>query len=241
MRQIASEVYYDGAGAREINWYLGTICWLLNRPGEKNCTLQKLAQRLGDGDNKYRFAGGWTHTHYFLFEYERSFAGARHAWTGECRRQKEQQEHILPQSRPAHWVALWPNEDRWKEAIHRLGNLVLTQNQRSNNALSNKSITQKISDPNVTYDYSRGLLGEREISDFADDGRGGKTWTKSNILQREISLIEFAIQRWRLPCCDDSGNITLPEEFGHENEPYVIQVERQDGCSEQIDFHDEEE
>ena len=122
-----------------------------------------------------------------------------------------------------------------------MGNLVLTQNQASNNTLGNKWISSKIDDNAAGYDYNRGLFGEREIEDFADDGAGGKTWLKSNILLREISLIEFALERWRLPCCDDSGDITLPEEFGTHEEPLSINVPKQQGCTNQINIHDEEE
>ena len=74
-----------------------------------------------------------------------------------------------------------------------------------------------------------------------DRGAGGETWLKRNILLREISLIEFALNRWKLPCCDDSGDITLPEEFGTDEEPFTINVHQQQGCTNQIDVHDEEE
>lgn len=241
LRTIASKIFHRGTVDRDISWYLGTLCWLLNRPGERNCTLQKFGSKLANGESKYKFEGGWNHGHYFLYEYERSFAGATHAWTSDRATQEQQQEHILPQSRPVHWAAAWPNEDRWKEAIHRLGNLVLTENQASNNALGNKWISNKINDNAAAYDYNNGLFGEREITNFADDGAGGETWLKRNILLREISLIEFALNRWKLPCCDDSGDITLPEEFGTDEEPFTINVHQQQGCTNQIDAHDEEE
>jgi len=45
----------------------------------------------------------------------------------------------------------------------------------------------------------------------------------------------------KLPCCDDSGDTTLPEEFGTDEEPFTINLHQQQGCTIQIDVHDEEE
>ena len=238
LRKIASKIYEDGAGAKDVNWLLGTLCWLLNRPNEKNAPLIEIARRLGNGECKYKGAGGWSHGYYFLYEYERSFAASTHAWTNENIEQDQQIEHIMPQSRPAYWAAAWPNEDRWKESVHRLGNLVLTENHASNMVLLAKEIALKIEDVGAVYDYDRGLLGEREITNFADDGAGGKTWIKTNILERERSMIKFGLERWCLPCCDDGGDVPLPEEFDiavEDNpETYHVNIPVDPQCKNQI-------
>ena len=237
LRKIASMIYMD-KDAYDVNWLLGTFCWLLNRANEKNAPLVEIAKKLGNGDCKYKRAGGWKNGYYYLYEYERSFAGSTHAWTNENIQQDQQIEHIMPQSRPAHWVAAWPNEDRSRESLHRLGNLVLTENHASNMVLLVKDIAKKISDVGVAYDYDRGLLGEREITNFANDGAGGKAWLKANILERERSMIEFALGRWRLPCCDDEGMVPLPEEFdigdGEDAETYYVHIPPDAQCKDQV-------
>jgi len=239
LRKIASKIYEDGAGVKDVNWLLGTLCWLLNRPNEKNATLVGIAKKLGNGDCKYRSAGGWKRGYYFLYEYERSFAGSTHAWTYTDGEQDQQIEHIMPQSRPLYWAAAWPNEYLWGESVHRLGNLVLTENHASNMVLLVKEIALKIEDVGAAYDYDHGLLGERKITDFADDGAGGKVWLKANILERERSLIKFGLERWRLPCCDDEGDVPLPEEFdigeGDDAETDHVNIPAIPQCKNQVD------
>ena len=239
LRKIASKIYVDGAGPKNVNWLLGTLCWLLNRPNNKNAPLIDIAKKLGNGDCKYKGAGGWTRGYYFLYEYEHSFVGSVHTWTNENIRQDQEIEHIMPQSRPAYWAAAWPNEDRWNESVNRLGNLVLTHDHTSNMVLLAKEIALKIEDVGAAYDYNRGLFGEREITRFADDGAGGKQWLKPNILERERSMIEFGLNRWRLPCCDDAGNVPLPEEFditeGDNAETFQVNIPVDLQCKNQVD------
>jgi len=49
---------------------------------------------------------------------------------------------------------------------------------------------------------------------------GVRQWRPENILHREIKLLRWAAERWRIECCADQDTIALPEEF-QENGTHV--------------------
>ena len=95
--------------------------------------------------------------------------------------------------------------DKW---THRLGNLVLT---KGNSILGRKPISEKIKDESSSYYYQHdsSTSCEKLISKFTD----GSTWKEKEILAREIDMINFALERWSIPCVQDSGVLDLPQEF----------------------------
>jgi hypothetical protein len=199
-----------------------------------NLTLKKLERRFGnwlsaqghltavlkeliDGKPKYFFdptMPGWSSCYYFLYEYELHISpNGVQPLPYETNRDvsKNQQEHILPQTHRdgGWWQQHWPDEALANKYKHRLGNLVLTTN---NQALSRRSIMEKMSRPSPEYSFSHinATNSEKRIVKFTN----GTEWTAKNILTREMELLDFAAKRWSLsnPNCD-SGLVDLPEEF----------------------------
>ncbi len=69
----------------------------------------------------------------------------------------------------------------------------------------------KLNDPaaNYYYNHPTATNGEKRIRTFTD----GRTWQESNILAREVELINFAISRWSMPCVCDNAVLTWPDPF----------------------------
>ena len=207
----ASSSVYHG---QDLGYLEGVICYLLHRPGT-GAPMSAVIGRLANGDIKYTWeAGGWDRCFYFLYEFETRVGGAAYAWIkATSPTQKASMEHILPKSRDGgYWDAEWPDQLEFERTRHRLGNLVLTRDTASNAYLDQKSIQDKIHDGRGVYDYTNGTNSEGQIHTHADV-TGSRQWRPENILHREIKLLKWAAQRWRVKCCDDRITITLPEEF----------------------------
>lgn len=64
------------------------------------------------------------------------------------------------------------------------------------------------------------------------------TWVEKNLLDREFDLIKFALDRWKLPRCDDSGEIILLESFNIEQEHRTISIPVAGDCAHSIPIED---
>jgi len=194
---------------------------------------------LCDGGAKYYFDSkmrGWSHSYYFLYQYELKCSPATTEpirWNTNAEDQKASIEHILPQSSRdgGYWERVW-NEEHIADAFkHRLGNLVLTSN---NQALGRKEIQKKIQDDDYCYDCDDATSAERKVSQYVD----GVDWTTNSILQRELELIKFAMERWTFGCCSDNFSLTLPAEFkGHNGDRIQVRVEVGD-CIEDAEYEE---
>lgn len=211
----AASIYYG----RNYNYLESIICWLLNRP-TGGAPMSSVIARLANGDAKYTWVSeGWDRCFYFLYEYETRLNRQRatYAWRKDNDQhdgQKESMEHILPKTRDrGYWDAQWPDDLEFERYRHRLGNLVLTRDRASNACLAQKSIDDKIDQPAAIYDYRRGTSSEKEIYRHADAIGGIRQWRPENIIHREIELLKWAANRWKINCCDDSAIITLPQLF----------------------------
>ena len=206
----ASSSVYHG---RNFGYVEGVICYLLHRPGT-GAPMSSVIAKLANGDTKYTWeSGGWDRCFYFLYEFETRVGGGAYAWIGQSATQKASMEHILPKSRDnGYWDGAWPDELEFRDHRHRLGNLVLTRDTASNAYLGQKSILDKIDDPGNGYDYTNGTSSEGQIHIHAD-AMGGRQWRPKNILHREIKLLKWAAERWKVNCCDDQDTFPLPEGF----------------------------
>lgn len=206
---LSHNVLRHGGRADDV---LTSICaWLV-----KMAPMKAFIGALADGKTKYAYdpdTRGWPACYYFLYEYEigRSALGVQPLPWQESRDGKiNTQEHILPQGHRdgGWWQAHWPNEARANAFRHRLGNLVLTTN---NGVLGRKEFRLKLIDPNAAHYYTHpnATCSEKEIDQFT----AGFEWEEQNILRREAAIIDWAAQRWSLPCCNDNGSYQLPIDF----------------------------
>ena len=183
---------------------------------------------LADGGVKYYFDAkmkGWGHCYYFLYQYEIStiHGGASPiSWEDSKEKQKSSIEHILPQTHRDRgwWQTEWPDEneaDQWK---HRLGNLVLTN---GNSTLGQKPFPHKLNDNTAGYfyDHNSATNSEKLVTRYSD----GSKWLKGNILKREFDLVKFALNRWSLGCCAETGTYKFPEEYDGLVESREIKLE----------------
>jgi len=218
----ASSSIYHG---QNIGYVESVICYLLHRPGT-GAPMNSVIGRLANGDIKYTWeTGGWDRCFYFLYEFETRVGGGAYAWIVQTPTQKASMEHILPKSRDGgYWDAEWPDQLEFERTRHRLGNLVLTRDTASNAHLAQKSIQDKIDDGGGGYDYTNGTNSEGQIHTHADV-TGRRQWRPENILHREIKLLRWAAERWRVKCCDDRITITLPGEFQEDGKNVTIRPE----------------
>ena len=216
LAKAASSVYYGS----DVDYVKEIICYLLHLPST-GAPMSAVIAKLGNGDIKYTWAnGGWDRCFYFLYEFETRIGGAPYMWINDSPTQKASMEHILPQSRDSgYWDAQWLDELEFRDHKHRLGNLVLTRDTASNAYLGQKNIHDKITDPLGRYDFTNGTNSEGQIHVHAD-AYGVRQWRPENILHREIKLLRWAAERWRIDCCADQDTIALPEEF-QENGTHV--------------------
>jgi hypothetical protein len=179
-------------------------------------SLDKVVGFLANGEPKYHFdnsVSGWAYCYYFLYEYEvhvSPLGVSGLAWGDNNQAKINSQEHILPQKHRdgGWWQAEWPDELSAERAKHRLGNLVMTS---GNAILGRKSIDKKLDDSTAAYSYNcaDATNSEKLIVSFTD----GTSWKLENILKRELAILEFAANRWSIPCCLDNGNVYLPDSF----------------------------
>ncbi|WP_081618768.1 MULTISPECIES: DUF262 domain-containing protein [unclassified Thioalkalivibrio] len=182
----------------------------------ENAPISNVISRIGSGEPKYyydRKVKGWQFTYYFLYQYElaNSPQGVPHVnWKAGKQERINTQEHILPQQHRdgGYWESEWPDEAEADKYKHRLGNLVLTADNR---VLARKPIWEKIDAGKDVYSFSHSHAtnGEKKVKDFTD----GQHWGPREIIGREYSLLEFACRRWAVPCCEDEKVVALPGGF----------------------------
>lgn len=180
----------------------------LGRLLESSSTLIDNASKLVSGELNYK---NWSYTYYFLYEYEMFNSSINTIeWANSDERKSESIEHILPQNTldQGWWQKHWPNTLLAEKWCHRLGNLVLTN---GNSILARKPIDLKISDAESEYSYTcnKATNCEKLIHNYTD----GSTWKESQILRREVDMLNFVIERWALPTLQDSGVILYPQDF----------------------------
>mgnify|MGYP006301269401 CR=1 FL=1 len=207
--KLAKEVLRNNKDAAYVQMRICT--WLTDAAPMEDCL-----RLLANGEPKYPYddrVKGWGRCYYFLYEYEVGFSAAGTQpipWAEDRERKRETIEHILPQNHRdgGWWQAHWTDEAEADRFKHRLGNLVLTQ---GNAILDRKPIDQKIEDPHARYYYKHqnATITERRIASFTS----GSEWLPKNILEREMEMLNFAVERWGIPCCSDNGNYPLPEDF----------------------------
>lgn len=98
-------------------------------------------------------------------------------------------EHILPQTpdEGSHWKAVWGPDD-FKECLHDIANLVLTQD---NSSYRNFEFSRKKGQPGQSPSYSNSdIRQERKISRFSD-------WTREEFDQRRGELEAWINRRWK--------------------------------------------
>ena len=82
-----------------------------------------------------------------------------------------------------------------------------------------KQIGKKINDPSddYSYDHVRATSSEKKISGYTD----GENWNEEEILNREYDLLQFASERWSVPCCVDNGTVFLNDDFAIINKQQI--------------------
>jgi hypothetical protein len=210
INSLAHAIYSQN---RDINHVGSVLCgWL-----HEFAPLDRCIKFLCDGNAKYYFdrrMRGWPHCFYFLYQYELSVSpsGVQPIpWKARPEEQKGTIEHILPQTHRDNgwWEQAWPDNGLAESFKHRLGNLVLTND---NSALGQKSFPEKLDAAGGAYCYNfqNATNSEKRIRMFSTSG---DKWEVSEILLREKELLLFALKRWSMGCADDSGTFTLPLEF----------------------------
>jgi hypothetical protein len=223
IHKLANEVLRNNKDDKHVK---EQICGWLGRLAP----LSKVIAKLGNGEAKYYFdpyVKGWPYTYYFLYQYEISCSPLgmpQMGWAKDKRTRRITIEHILPQSHrdKGWWEAHWPDEAKAERFKHRLGNLVLTADNRK---LGRKSIEKKLLDvQGHWFTHANATNSEKVVKDFTD----GKSWQTNEILKREARMLEFAAKRWSLPCCVDNGVIEYPESFEELKLP-PIEID-EEGC-----------
>lgn len=175
--------------------------WLSNDSSMAVCV-----EKLASTDLNYK---NWTLTYYFLYEFEMSLSvQPTLPWAETDHKKFESIEHILPQnSRTAEWWKIhWPEELVAEKWSHRLGNLVLTN---GNSILARKSIDKKLYDEDASYYYkhNNSTNAEKQIQNYTN----GSIWQETQILTREISLLEFFVHRWAFEYIQSGLEVTVYE------------------------------
>jgi hypothetical protein len=177
--------------------------WIRDYSPIKTCLL-----KLSDGNAKYNHTNnisGWSQCYYFLYHWEmfNSPKGMpKLSWQNSKNGKVSTQEHIMPQAFNTWWKNKWPNPDVRNRYIHRLGNLVLTED---NSKLSNKSMPQKFK----LYSRPNSTNSEKELGTYTS----GKVWGKKEIMNHEINMMKFAIKRWGVHKKDKQMTLSLHTNF----------------------------
>jgi len=117
-------------------------------------------------------------------------------------------EHILPQTpdEKSQWKADWSVQD-FKECLHDIGNLVLTQD---NSSYQNFEFERKKGRPGESPSYSNSdIRQERKISRFPK-------WTRKEFGERRDELLTWINQRWKTEVIATATPIEVVDEADEE-------------------------
>lgn len=208
-----------------------------------DCSLEQLVHTLASGDAKYANdpdVKGWSRgCYYFLYEYDRGHFGSSGTypidWATEDGIKVETQEHILPQTHRDRgwWEEHWPNELHAEKFKHRLGNLVLTKDRRSNASLGCSPFPIKLNGETGRLHYynhdQHATCTEKLIRNYSD----GETWQRVEILKREVDMIKWAVKRWQIDGEESPPSVILGSDFWSG----MTREEREEaGLTEEIDL-----
>lgn len=113
-------------------------------------------------------------------------------------------EHILPQTplEESHWNKVW-SQEKFKECLHDIGNLVLTQN--NSNYLNFEFLTKK-GQIGKSPSYSNSdIRQERKIAIFSD-------WTPTEFEERKRELAEWMHERWKTNLSQETSTLEVVDE-----------------------------
>lgn len=101
-------------------------------------------------------------------------------------------EHVLPQSvmPGSEWARIWPEEEKRKEWVHRISNLVPLNKQRNSRA-QNYDFTKK----KEAY-----FKGSKNVSSYVltTDVLNTESWTEEVLIKRQAVLLERMCEMWDL-------------------------------------------
>jgi len=182
--KLAHEVYSMDTGYDELLQKLEQAC--IN----EDASLQEIKLKLEKEPNAYK----WRGLVYFLHEYERSLSGGIPVTPfANFSRIKITIEHILPQQSDTdvYWSDNFDEIERI-ETVHRLGNLVLTEN---NSSYGNKSypLKRQGTDPQDTCYLNGTTHQEKKLANDYED------WNSEKLESRHEQLVEFGVTRWAFP------------------------------------------
>lgn len=119
-------------------------------------------------------------------------------------------EHILPQNpeKKSYWKTVWDSQ-QFKEALHDIGNLVLTQN---NSNYRNFEFERKKGKPGISPSYSNSdIRQERRIAIYRD-------WTHSQFMKRRKELVSWTTERWGTHNKGLKVAVDIPDYFDEDEE-----------------------
>ncbi|MED4094247.1 DUF262 domain-containing HNH endonuclease family protein [Peribacillus simplex] len=162
--------------------------------------IQSFKKQISDNYFKKKNNGfyNWRGLRYFLFEYElylqeKSGSNVDKLDWGKYEKSSDSIEHIYPiTDTDTYWQSYFSDfEDKEKMLLkHSLGNLVAIS-QSKNSALKNSSFPDKKNPLNSNKGYYNGSYSEIEIAQNTN-------WTPEKIYKREIELLQFLIDRWKI-------------------------------------------
>ena len=139
---------------------------------------------------KYEGFYSWNGLVYLLYEYELNLeklskSSKKVSWSDVSNKDKSI-EHIYPQTSKGTWIDSFKNisQDEKIRYLHSLGNLLLLSPSK-NSSLGNSSFEKK------KEKYSNGSYSEIEVSKY-------DKWTKKEIEQRGLKILNFMRERWLL-------------------------------------------
>ncbi|MGP6151640.1 DUF262 domain-containing protein [Priestia flexa] len=171
--------------------------------------IQNFKKQISDNYFKKNNNGyyGWRGLRYFLFEYElylQEKSGStvdKIDWT-KYEKNSESIEHIYPiNGSDSYWKSYFDqfNSQEKMLLVHSLGNLVAIS-QSKNSSLKNSSFTEKKNPTSSNKGYYNGSYSENEIA-------RNDNWTAEKIINRELELLQFLIDRWKI----DTDGMSLQE------------------------------
>ncbi|MGM0878509.1 MAG: DUF262 domain-containing protein [Bacillota bacterium] len=171
--------------------------------------IQNFKKQISDNYFKKKNNGfyGWRGLRYFLFEYElylQEKSGTtvdKIDWT-KYEKSSESIEHIYPiTDTDSYWQANFGHYNKQDNMllVHSLGNLVAIS-QSKNSSLKNSSFIEKKNPTNSNKGYYNGSYSEIELAQHTN-------WTAENIYKRELELLEFLVDRWKI----DTDGVTTTD------------------------------
>ncbi|MEY8351288.1 DUF262 domain-containing HNH endonuclease family protein [Bacillus cereus] len=162
--------------------------------------IQNFKKQISDNYFKKNNNGyyGWRGLRYFLFEYElylQEKSGStvdKIDWT-KYEKNSDSIEHIYPiTDSDSYWKSYFNpfNPQEKMLLVHSLGNLVAIS-QSKNSSLKNSSFTEKKNPTSSNKGYYNGSYSENEIA-------RNDNWTAEKIINRELELLQFLINRWKI-------------------------------------------